>query len=81
MSPNKVIAIPICWALYECPSNVFEVLGAAVTTPPPIVLEALVSQGSARVVKVISSDIHEHGEIVEAEDEEQTGETPWFPGS
>jgi hypothetical protein len=66
--------------LYECPANVFEVLGASVSTPPPIVLEAMAENGIARRIKVISSSIHEDDE--EETHEEQEGpsdEKPWFP--
>lgn len=75
---NKIIAIPVSWMLYEVPDNIFAVLGAAITTPPILVLEALVEQGGARRVKLISEDI----EIIEDVDEEDKppGESPWWPG-
>jgi hypothetical protein len=79
--PNKVIAIPICWMLYECPANVFEILGASVSTPPPVVLEAMVESGLARRIKVISSSIHDEDDEEETQEEEEgpSDAKPWFP--
>ena len=80
---NKIISIPVCWMLYEVPANMFEVLGQQVDRPSIIVIEAMVEQGLARRVKVITANVDVHDEeesVPEDADEEEAKEDPWWKG-
>ena len=77
MAGTKVISHPVCWALYEVPDNIFEIVGNHIDRPSLIVIEALVEQGLARRIKTLSSELHEdEAEKQEGEEEE---ESPWYP--
>jgi hypothetical protein len=84
---SKKIAIPCCWVVYKTSDEVFAVLGAAVTTPPAIVLEVLAMEGKAKRVSVIHTlevegeDGHEHELDSDDEDEAEEGPSSPFFGS
>lgn len=78
---TKIITHPICWAVYEVPANIFEIIGNQIDRPSLLVVEAMVEQGLARRVKVISSTMHAEEE--EDDEEEETPEPPkgpWYTG-
>lgn len=76
---NKVISQPICFALYEVPDNIFEIVGSQIDRPSLVVIEAMVEQGLARRIKILSSTIHEEEDEEVEEDEAEGQEKPWYP--